>query len=210
MFELVAAWLTAVAAVATPVAHAPADTAVTSGRTNLTAQQADVALASTGQPAKADTTAWRWACELPMVINPAAGPGVTDTEIRQQLAYPVEYLHGLGYNVTIGDSVTYKRNAATAERPGQVIVTATTRRTEQPGLDGQAAYAHTNTSGRDALAATIIVDANPKTGELAGDILLHELGHVLGLGHKAGTVMDITWDAPTGFDAAEIAAVDCR
>jgi hypothetical protein len=210
MFELVAAWLTAVAAIATPVAHAPADAPVTAGRANLTVQQADAAVASTGKPAKADPTSWRWACDLPMTIQPAVGSGVTEAEIVEQLAYPVEYLRGLGYNVTVGEPVKYQRNAATSSTVGQVVVAVTKSRSEQPGLEGQAAYAHTNTSGRDALAATILVDANPKTGELAGDILLHELGHVLGLGHKAGTVMDVSWDAPIGFDAAEVAAVDCR
>ena len=145
-----------------------------------------------------------------MVIQPAAGTGVTDADIAAQLAYPVEYLRDLGYDVTIGAPVKYERNAATSSTIGQVVVAVTKQRSEQPRLDEQAAMTYTNTSDRSALAATILVDANPKTGELAGDILLHELGHVLGLDHKAGTVMDVSWDAPIGFDAAEIAAVDCR
>ena len=204
--EMLVAVVTAVMTLANPATSTP----VESGRTTLTAADADRAVATTGKPIKADPTTWRWACDLPMVINPAAGSGVSTDDIAEQLAYPVEYLRGLGYNVTIGEPVDYARNMPTASNIGQVIVAATKDRNEQPGLDGEAAYAHTNTSGRDALAATILVDANPKTGELAGDILLHELGHVLGLGHKAGTVMDTSWDAPTSFDAAEVAAVDCR
>jgi hypothetical protein len=209
MVELVAVWLAAIAAFAAPTAH-PIATEVTSGRTSLTAQQADAAVASTSTAVKPDPTTWRWACSLPMVIRPAAGSGVSVADITAQLAYPVEYLRGLGYDVTVGAPVKYERNEATSSTVGEVVVAVTKNRREQPGLDGQAAYAHTNASGRDALAATILVDANPKTGELAGDILLHELGHVLGLGHKAGTVMAVDWDAPVTFDAGETAAVDCR
>jgi len=204
--EMLVAVVTAVMALANPATSTPTE----SGRTTLTAADADRAVTTARQTVKADPTSWRWGCELPMTINPAAGAGVKADDITEQLAYPVEYLRGLGYNVTIGEPVDYARNMPTASNVGQVIIAATKNRREQPGLEGQAAYAHTNTSGRDALAATIFADANPKTGELAGDILLHELGHVLGLGHKAGTVMAVDWDAPIGFDAAEIAAVDCR
>src|SRR5690242_9525415 len=109
MFALMAAWLTAVTMFASPLAHAPANGSapVTSGRTSLTAQQADAAVAATASAAKADAKVWNWACSLPMVISPAAGTGVTEAEIRQQLAYPVEYLRDLGYNVTIGPAVAY-------------------------------------------------------------------------------------------------------
>ena len=210
MFELVAALLAAMATLTAPSSAHPATTASTSsGRTNLTAIQADAAVAATGT-APADATAWRWSCSLPMAIHPSAGTGVTDAQLRAQLVYPVEYLRDLGYNVTVGASVPYVREMALADQPGEVVVTATTNAAEQPVLAGDAARSWMNKSGRDALAATVVVKANPAVGELAGDILLHEFGHVVGLNHKHGTVMDTSWDAPATLDAAEVAAVDCR
>lgn len=201
MFALLAAAAALVTAISGPAQHAV--------HAPHAADRVAVS-ASADQPVKADATTWHWACDLPMVLTPAAGPGVTPADITAALAHPVEVLQGLGYDVTVGDPAPYRRDAVASEQIGEVLVVATNSRAQQRELGDKAARALTNTSGRQALAATLVVDANPKYGELSGTVLLHELGHVLGLGHKHGTVMDESWDAPADFDAAELAAIDCR
>lgn len=214
MFELVAAWVAVVAGLASPLAapakHQPQVAAVTAGRTSLTAADGKAAIEAATRPVKADATTWRWGCQRPMTIRPAAGPGVSISEVQRQLEYPVAALRALGYDVTVGAPIPYRRDAEEAMQRGRVDVVVTAHAREQVELDGKSARTIPNLVGRQALSATVILDADPKVGVLAGDILLHELGHVIGLDHKDGTVMAESWTAPAGFDAAEVAAVDCR
>lgn len=214
MFELVVAWVVVVAGLASPMAapakHQPHAAVVTAGRTSLSAADGVAAIAAATRPAKADPTTWRWGCQRPMTIRPSAGPGISIADVRRQLEYPVAALRALGYDVTVGEPIPYRHDAEEPRERGRVDVVVTADASEQVELEGKSARAIPNLSGRQALAATVILDADPKVGVLAGDILLHELGHVVGLDHKDGTVMAESWTAPAGFDASEVAAVDCR
>jgi hypothetical protein len=94
--------------------------------------------------------------------------------------------------------------------PGTVIVVVTGDRTEQPGL----AFGTHRAAGR-SWGATPGATTNGRisimsTNGMSSDVILHEVGHVLGLDHKDGTVMTATADSGLGFDAAETAAIDCR
>lgn len=177
---------------------------VTTGRTNLT--EADVAIVVADVEPQMRETYWR--CDLPMTIRPAAGEGVTVGEIREQLRYPVATLRALGYDVTVGAPVDYQQDMPLAQTWGEIVVVATDDESEQVELDGVAARAWLNTNGPEIVASTVYV--NTGDGALSGDVLLHELGHVLGLGHHAGSVMDDGWYAPADFDASDVAAVACH
>ena len=178
-----------------------------------TAQPVEAAPVAQTVSAPAETMPWKWSCAMPMTVTPIAGPGVTLDQIDAALVLPVQTLTDLGYNVTVGEPATYHRDVQAAEHPGQVIVVATDQADQQPELDGAAARTLPNVNGANGsqiLAATIVVDADPAVGDLSGNILTHEFGHVLGLDHRPGTVMALTWDAPDTFDAAETAVIDCR
>lgn len=201
MLEFIGAWVMATLAITSPIAQ---DAAPHRAPAAVVVQQASA-------PTPTPLEAWRWSCSLPMVITPSAGPGVKVNDVVRELQMPVSYLRSLGYDVTIGQPAKYVRNAPMAQTVGQVSIVATRHGKDQAELAGAAARTVPNTSGHDALAATIYVDTDPQIGDLSADVLLHELGHVLGLGHKDHTVMTAAWDVhPIAFDRGQLAAVDCR
>jgi len=156
----------------------------------------------------------KWAsCTLPITLDYTAGPGVDPAEVRASLYYPIRYLQNLGYVAALGNQVDFVPNMPTPATPGTVLVIAAKDRDQMPVLATHPKYlAGTNYGpGWPALvSASIEVDAGD--GGLNSSTLLHELGHVLGLGHKDGTVMRETYSkgGAAGFDAAETAAIDCR
>lgn len=214
MFSKVAAGLAALAALtgcsvaqaapAHKAAPAPA-VAEWTGTHNLTADAAWDAVAAT-PAADAATLPVRWACDQPMTITVAAAAGVDEAKIRAELAYPVAYLNALGYAAQVQGATPYTPGMKAPETVGSVIIAATNNPTDDAELVDSRAIAMTNQAGDTNTSATIVVDA--KRG-LASDIILHELGHVIGLDHKAGTIMAAEGQAPTTFDAAETASVRC-
>lgn len=162
---------------------------------------------------KADEKAWDWSCDLPITIVPMAGHGITHKQMTDALTPAVARIRALGYHVVVAPFATYRHNVTLdGLGSGQVTVTATLKAAEQPSLEGNAAMTTTklDDAEADAVGAVIAVDADTTLGELSGNVITHELGHVIGLDHKAGTVMAVDWDAPDTFDAAEVAAVSCR
>jgi hypothetical protein len=137
----------------------------------------------------------------------AAAPGVDEAKIRQQLQYPVAYLEALGYDVHVAGASPYRPGMQEPETWGNVIVAATNRPADDPELVGSRGLSWRGKVDDHYVSATITVDAHRG---LAGDIILHEFGHVLGLEHKDGTIMAARGEAPVVFDAAETAAIDCR
>lgn len=158
--------------------------------------------------AEPEHTDSKWAsCGLTMNIDYAAGPGVDPETIRRELAYPVRYLQALGYVAAIGLEVPYAHNQPTPTTPGTVLVVATLNPSEQPDIRSYRASVTYGHGWPAQSTGKVNVDAN--TG-LSSLVLLHELGHTLGLGHKDGTVMSANGTDSNGFDAAETAAIDCR
>ena len=193
-----------------PVAAASAASPEWNGATTLTAADALAAVAATpvsDTPAKLEGA---WGCSTPITVRPEAGPGVEIGEVYHQLDYSVGYLTALGYRVAVGAPAAYEPNAEAPAKVGTVtiVVTSQPQDQEQLGADkGNRAVTLTSEEGGRIGSAAIVVDA--KRG-LAGDILLHEFGHVLGLGHKDGTVMQAKGASPVVFDADETAAVTCH
>ena len=168
---------------------------------------ADKVVAETPR-AEPERTDSKWAsCGLSISIDYAAGPGVDPDTIRQELAYPVRYLQALGYVAAIGLEVPYAHNQPTPTTPGSVTVVATMNPAEQPDIQGFRASATYGHGWPAQSTGKVNVDANAGLSSL---VLLHELGHLLGLGHKGGTVMSANGTDSNGFDAAETAAIDCR
>lgn len=180
-------------------------TAEWTGTHNLSADAAWDAVASTPEAAPMPLPA-RWDCSQPMTITVAAGPGVDEAKIRAELAYPVAYLNALGYTAQVQGATPYQPGMGAPDAAGSVIVAATNNPSDDAELVDSRAISMMKQAGSSNTAAAIVVDA--KRG-LASDIILHELGHVLGLDHKDGTVMAAEGQAPTTFDAAETASVRC-
>lgn len=176
------------------------------GDHNLTATDATAAVDNTaaGEPVKVPI---RWACDQPMIVTVAAGPSVDESEVRKQLEYPVAYLQALGYDVRLQGATAYVPGMEEPTEVGSVVVAATMNPADDAELEDSKALAWRGQTGKHYTSATILVDAS---GGLAGDIILHEFGHVLGLDHKDGTVMAAVGKAPTAFDASETATIDCR
>lgn len=171
---------------------------------------ADELIASTQTGASPDQRVAVWDCSLPINIDYAAAPGVDRDKLRDQLAYPVRYLQGLGYYAAIGSEVTYEPNMPLPSVAGTVVIAVTSDRSELPGLAG-------GTNRGSALRGGITPGSTMtgrisimSTNGMSSDVVLHELGHILGLSHKDGTVMTATADSGLGFDPAETAAIDCR
>jgi hypothetical protein len=176
------------------------------GATDLTGLDALDAVAGTPSVA-AKRPAVDWSCNQPMTITVAAGPGVDEARVRQQLQYPVAYLGALGYDVRLTGSTAYVPGMQEPATIGSVVVAVTNRAADDSELVGARAISWRGQTGSHYTSATITVDGRDG---LAGDIVLHEFGHVLGLDHKDGTVMAARGEAPVIFDAAETAAIDCR
>ena len=171
---------------------------------------ADKLIAATPTGAAPDHREAVWDCSLPINIDYAAAPGTDLDKLREQMAYPVRYLQGLGYYAAIGNEVPYTLSMPVPSTPGTVVVVVTSDRTEQPGL----AYG-THRAAARSWGATPGVTTNGRisimsTNGMSSDVLLHEVGHILGLSHKDGSVMTATAVSGLGFDPAETAAVDCR
>lgn len=171
---------------------------------------ADKFVAETPRGVAPDAISKRWDCQLPINIDYTAAPGVDIKKLREQMAYPVRYLQDLGYYAAIGVEVPYMVNMPMPTVPGTVVIVATPNRDEQRALafgthrgfsEGAGASNASDTSGRITILST---------NGMSSDVVLHELGHILGLPHKDGTVMTTTAISGLGFDAAETAAIDCR
>lgn len=147
-----------------------------------------------------------WSCDLPITIDYAAATGVDAATVRQELAYPVRYLQALGYFVGIGTEVTYTTNAPIPATPGTILVVATNNPDDQPRFVPRKTIGFASWND-DQTTSAVVGTLNEG---LSSDVLLHEIGHVLGLSHKDGTVMTASNDGDIGFDAAETAAIDCR
>lgn len=171
---------------------------------------ADELIAATPAGAAPDPLEAVWACGLPINIDYAGAPGVDLDKLREQMAYPVRYLQGLGYYAALGNEVPYTVNMPVPSTPGTIIVVVTGDRAEQSGLaygTHRAAGRAAGTTPDETTSGRISVMS---TNGMSSDVLLHEVGHVLGLDHKDGTVMTATAVSGLGFDAAETAAIDCR
>lgn len=171
---------------------------------------ADELIAATPTGAVPDHREAVWACSLPINIDYATAPGVDRGKLLEQMAYPVRYLQGLGYYAAVGNEVPYALNMPVPSTPGTIVVVVTSDRTEQPGL----AYGTHRAAARNGGSTTGETTAGRisimSTNGMSSDVVLHEVGHVLGLDHKDGTVMTASNDGALGFDAAETAAIDCR
>lgn len=165
---------------------------------------ADKFVAETPRGAVAETVARPWDCSLTLNLDYAAGPGVDVKKLREQMAYPVRYLQNLGYVAAIGNEVPYAPNMPMPATPGIVLVVATNNRAEQSGL---ASGTHRAFGEDNGAGGRISVMA---TNGMASDVILHELGHILGLQHKPGTVMAEGATDSVSFDPSETAAIDCR
>jgi len=156
-----------------------------------------------------DKVVGRWACNLPVHIYYAAAPGIDDRVIVKQLEYPVAYLRGLGYNVTITREVSYRPGYHTPTTHGDILLVVALSGADAKYLQDQNWYAMTerNFVGKSIVAAKTTVDGG---SGLSSEVLLHEFGHILGLEHKPGAVMGIPTNTSVAFDAGETAAVDCR
>jgi hypothetical protein len=175
----------------------------------LPATLADKQVAETPRIAEPDKTASRWACTLPIHIYYAAAPGVDSRAVVKQLEYPVEYLRDLGYTVDVVREVAYRSDYRAPVTPGDVLIVVPLSQADAATLRKNDWWAMTEPAlvGNQIETAKITVDG---AGGLASDTLTHELGHVLGLDHKPGTVMNERVGAAIAFDAAETAAIDCR
>lgn len=147
-----------------------------------------------------------WACDLPITVDYAAGAGVDPATVRQELAYPIRYLQALGYFVGIGEEVAYTTNTPIPTTPGTILVVSTNNPDDQPRFVPRKTIGFASWNDDQTTSAVV---GTLEEG-LSSDVLLHEIGHVLGLSHKDGTVMTASNDGDIGFDAAETAAIDCR
>jgi hypothetical protein len=210
-----AALISAVTASGAPVVAAPAVLSVPfAPKTlklsyDLPATLADKQVAETPRIAAPDKMTSRWACTLPIRIYYAAAPGVDARTVVKELAYPVEYLRDLGYTVQIVREVAYHADYRTPVTPGDVLLVVPLSQADAKVLRKNDWWAMTEPMeiGNVITSAKITVDG---LGGLASDTLTHELGHVLGLDHKPGTVMNERVGAAIAFDPAETAAIDCR
>jgi hypothetical protein len=157
-----------------------------------------------------DKTSARWDCHLPMSINYSVAPGVDRANLLRQMAYSVRYLNGLGYYAAVGYEVPYEINAPMPAMPGSVLVIATPDRSEQSGLAGKTYRGYAQWAGETSKESERGLVTLMSTNGMSSDVILHEIGHILGLEHKDGTVMTATAVSGLGFDAAETAAIDCR
>lgn len=156
----------------------------------------------------------KWAdCGLPMNIDYAVGPGVDPADVGAALEYPIRYLRDLGYTASLGRRVDFVPNLSTPTTPGAVLVIAAKDRDQMAILSKYPDYlAGTNYGPAWPKVSSASIEVDAAGGGLNSETLLHELGHVLGLGHKGGTVMreSLSAGGSQGFDAAEMAAIDCR
>lgn len=201
---------TAASPAATPVAAHPGSDPNWTGTHGLKAADAERAVADTP---KSGTPAARpygsWDCSQPMTFHPEAGPGVDVADIYRELEYPVAYLNALGYQAGVGEQLPYEPNADRPAERGSITVVVTKNRDDQHDLTTEPkvrAFAQFAQEPHNTSAAVVIFEP---TG-LAGDIILHEVGHVLGLDHKAGTVMNGVGAGSLIFDPDETAAITCN
>lgn len=180
------------------------------GTHNLTAAQAEKAVTSTPKSAMpAPKPYGSWDCDQPMVFHPEVAPGVDVATVYRELEYPVAYLNALGYQASVGAQQPYEVNAEQPAERGVITVVVAKNRADQPDLEEDhtmRAEALFSQSQHNASAALIVLESRG----LAGDIILHEFGHVLGLDHKAGTVMAASGISPATFDADETASIVCN
>lgn len=174
---------------------------------NIDPNRADEIVSATPH-AEPDAIEAKWlSCGLTMNIDYSVEPGIDAAVVRDQLAYPVRYFQALGYTAAIGLEVPYAGEPPVPTVPGEILVVV---EKNSKKLQDNRWLAVTTFTAVDShiQAARIIVD---EAGGLSSDVLLHELGHVAGLPHKSGSVMDIPApSAPIHFDAQETAAIDCR
>jgi len=171
---------------------------------------ADELIAATPTGATPDPRKAVWDCGQPINIDYAAAPGVDLDKLLEQLAYPVRYLQGLGYYAAIGNEVPYTLNMPVPSTHGTIVIVVTGDRTEQSGL-ANGTHRGAARSGGVAPGMTSAGRVSiMSTNGMSSDVILHEIGHILGLDHKDGTVMTETAISGLGFDAAETAAIDCR
>lgn len=169
---------------------------------------ADKLVAETPRGVVPDALEAKWlSCGLTMNIDYSVEPGIDAAVVRDQLAYPVRYFQALGYTAAIGLEVPYEGEPPVPTVPGEILVVV--EKNSKKLKDNRWLAVTTFTAVNSHIqAARIIVD---EAGGLSSDVLLHELGHVAGLPHKHGSVMDIPApSAPIHFDAQETAAIDCR
>jgi hypothetical protein len=212
---VVAALISGITASGAPVVAAPAVMSVPFAPKplklsyDLPATLAYKQVAETPRIATPDKMTGRWACTLPIRIYYAAAPGVDSRTVVKQLEYPVEYLRDLGYTVDIVREVAYRADYKTPVTPGDVLLVVPLSQADAKVLRKNDWWAMTQPMeiGNVITSAKITVDG---LGGLASDTITHELGHVLGLDHKPGTVMNERVGAAIAFDPAETAAIDCR
>jgi len=171
---------------------------------------ADKLVAETPRGAAPDAVWKRWDCQLTINLDYAAAPGVDINKLRDQMAYPIRYLQNLGYTAAIGNELPYMVNMPMPATPGTVVIVATSDRSEQAGLAFGTHRGFSEGAGASDAAVESGRISIMSTNGMSSDVILHELGHTLGLAHKDGSVMTITADSGLGFDAAEAAAIDCR
>ena len=180
------------------------------GTHNLTAADAEHAVADTPRSTTpAPKPYGSWDCATPMVFHPAVAAGVDVAEVYAELEYPVAYLNALGYRASIGAQLPYEFNADRPAQRGSITVVVAKNRDDQYDLTTEPkvrAFSQFAQKPHNASAALVIYEP---TG-LAGDIILHEVGHVLGLDHKPGSVMAATTHSPIAFDADETASIICN
>lgn len=181
-----------------PVAAAPAFTADTAH------QHAAIA------PGEAIHTDARWSCNQPIRFSIAAAEGVTQERVYDSMLYALTYLQDLGYDAQVVGPSAYAENvgAAPAEDGLVQIVVAADPAEQAKWLTDAVGGTVTRKAGAQIKSATVVLDAGSQG--LNPDIVLHELGHVLGLEHReAGSVMSAGWDNSGAFDAAETATISC-
>jgi hypothetical protein len=178
---------------------------------DLPASLADRIVAETPRNAAPDELDGRWSCKLPIRIYYAAPTSGDASSLVKQLEYPVRYLRDLGYTVETLREVAYQIDYKVPTAPGDVLVIAQRSAADLTYMHslGFVAFAEAPVVSGAITSAKITIDANRG---LRSDVLLHELGHVVGLQHKPGTVMAeaASDNDSVALDPAETAAVDCR
>jgi hypothetical protein len=182
-----------------PVAAVPAFTAETAR------QHAAIA---PGHPVHTEA---RWSCDQPMRFSIAASASITQETVYNSMLYAVTYLQELGYDAQIVGPHAYVENVGggvPAEDGLVRIVVAANPAEQAEWLTNAVAGTASRKDGAQVKSATVVFDASNQG--LNPDIVLHELGHVLGLGHReVGSVMSAGWDNSGHFDADETATVTC-